>query len=100
MDERSPDSLPMRELFTQSERLNRELIEHIEQAFMPRVNDLERLVRGFGNAAERTSISDVAIRNAAAAVIKSDAFAQTLYRKLQEHVQAIHEGTRSILSND
>jgi hypothetical protein len=100
VDDRSPANLPLRELFTQAERLNREVIEHLEQSFMPRVNDLERLVRGFSNAAERTAISDVAIRNAAASVIKSDEFAQKLYKKMQAHVLAIHEGTRAILSNE
>lgn len=100
MVESDPTNLPLRELFTLSERLSRELMEHLEQSFMPRVNDLERQVRGYGNAAERTAISDVAVRNSAASVIKSADFANSLFNKLRTHLQAIEDGTRAVLSNE
>lgn len=99
MAESPIEQLTLRELFKQSERLVREAIEHLEQSFAPKAHQLATFVGTQEGKLELTPATDVAIRNQAAAILASDDFSQTLYRKLDEYLAAIDQGARRALGD-
>ena len=109
MAERPIDQLTVREVFTNSERLVRELIDHLERSFLPKVNDLERLLRppsAPGTEAhakektagkekeEKVTVADVTVRNQVATVLTTDDYSQNLLKKLNEYLVAVDNGAR------
>ena len=96
MAERPIEQLTLREKFTAGERLVRDLIEHLEQSFVPKVNELNKLVRQNGGE-QRNSAQDAAVRTQVAAVLGSEDFSQTIYVKLHEYLAAIEEGSSRAL---
>lgn len=98
MIERPADQLTLRELFIEAERLSRELAEHLEQGFLPKVQNLSRLVDPghvdiHGNPAE-----DVSVRNCAAQLLESEAYTERLYVKVQEYCDAIDRDVSRIIA--
>jgi hypothetical protein len=108
--ERPIDEMTLREKFTYSERLVRELIEHVEQSFLPKIAHLAELVapeeekterKPLADAipiAETKTVADADIRNQSAAILSSDDFSQTLFRKLDEVLAALDQGSRKALA--
>jgi DNA polymerase/3'-5' exonuclease PolX len=91
--------LPLRELFTTTERLLRELQEHLEQSVHPKVVHLDELTASWGNREGRNAIRDAAVRQQAAALLSSDEFTQSLVEKVLAHLDAIDRGTNKALNN-
>lgn len=89
--------MPLRDLFTGTERLMRELIEHLEQSQSPKLAELESLTQGYGSKEGRDAIKDVAIRQQAAAVLASDTFSQELLKKLLKHLAMIERDSSQAL---
>ena len=89
MVERSVEELTLRELFNDSQRLTRELIEHLDQGFLPKVRELTRLVRPAAGDPEYEHVEDITVRNHAARVLESEAFTQQLYIKVEQYYRAI-----------
>ena len=87
MAERPVAQLTLRELFTNAERLAREIIEHLEQGFIPKIHNLDRLVRAQEEGADE--VLDVTVRNTAAAALSSDEFSQKLLARMNEYLVAI-----------
>jgi hypothetical protein len=77
----------LRELFSNTERLTRELIEHLDKGFVPKVQQLKQLVRNGEPTADE--VLDVTVRNQAATVLISDDFNQGLCAKMDEFLSAI-----------
>jgi hypothetical protein len=94
MDDRPVEQLTLRELFSHSEVLARELSEHLEQSFLPRYRAVEDLVRSYDHAAERKEISDTSVRSRMATLLASDDFSQTLLSQLERYLKAIDDGAR------
>jgi hypothetical protein len=98
MVERSPEQLTLRQLFTEAERLTRELTEHLEQGFLPKLQNLARLtdpghVDVHGNPAE-----DVSLRNCAAQVLESELYTERLYEKIETYCTAIDGDVARIIA--
>lgn len=70
------------QLVKESDRLCRELLEHYRRDYLPRLAELERLVRP---ATQRTDyeVSDAAIANAIRRVCASEAYAVERLQELQ-----------------
>jgi hypothetical protein len=92
VDDRPIEQLTLRELFGNAESLLRELNEHLEQAFRPRIRAVDEVVRSFANPADRDEIADSTVRSRMAALIGSDDFSQTLISRLERLLRAIEEG--------
>ena len=92
MDDRPIEKLTLRELFTNAEGLVRELNEHLEQQFLPRLRAVDELVRSHAKPEERKEIADSTVRSRMAALLDSDDFSQKLYSRLERHLVAIDQG--------
>lgn len=98
MAERPIEQMTLRDLFGDAEWLLRELDEHLEQAFRPRVRAVEEVVRSHATPAERDEIPDSTVRSRMAALISSDDFSQQRISRLERLLHAIEEGgQRAIL---
>jgi hypothetical protein len=74
------DQLSLRDLFTDAERLTRDLIDHLEHGFIPKVQALNTLMLDGGEQLE-----DLTVRNSAATVLEGHAFSQKLLDKLDNY---------------
>lgn len=92
------DELTLRELFTTAERLTRELAEHLEQGFLPQVNELRRMTRIDKTVPDFTARHDAHIRVTVQQVLSTDQFTHQLYRKLREYLEGIDRAVTSITS--
>lgn len=99
MTERPIEELSLREQLGHAEQLVRELSEHINQSFLPKLRTAGDLVRGSQTSAERNDIPDSTVRSAMAALIKSDDFTQSLIDKLDPYLRSIHKGVERILES-
>ena len=91
MAERPLDQLTLRELFTNTEWLIRDLTEHLQQSFRPKAQALAELVRSYQLPEERDAIADTAVRTHAAALLGSDDYSQNLIEKLDRYLEVIDE---------
>ncbi len=98
MADRSIDRLTLRELATDSERLLREAVEHIELGFAPKVRAVSRLVRLSDESSEEDDVEFLTIRNRVADLLESDTFTERLYEKLDEYFAAIDRSVSKIVS--
>ncbi len=85
----SIDQLTLREKLRNVEKLTRELSDHLERGFIPKVHSLRRLARRGNDPEHRETISDIAIREAASTVIKSDAYTRELSEKTKRYLRSI-----------
>ena len=80
MAERPLDSLSPREKFSEATRNTRELIEHLEQAVLPKTQDFRRITRWDEN--ESSEMSDMTVRKAAEELIRRDDYTRKLCERL------------------
>lgn len=95
---RAPSQLTLREMFSDSERLASELVEHLELGFIPTNEQLIRLVRVVPDGIEKRRVEDISVRNQAAELLKSDHFTQELFEKLDEYLEAIDQSVNRIIT--
>lgn len=95
---RAPSQLTLREMFSDSERLASELVEHLELGFIPTNEQLIRLVRVVPDGIEKRRVEDISVRNQAAELLKSDDFTQALFEKLDEYLEAIDQSVNRIIT--
>jgi hypothetical protein len=98
--ERPVEQLTLRELFANTETLIRELNEHLQQSFRPKVGRLAELVRPGMSAEDRDAIADSTIRTHVAAVLSSDDYSQALLEKLDRHLAEIREGSKRAITQE
>jgi len=92
MADRAIDQMTIREVLSATELLVRELSEHLQQSFLPKVKELHRSVRSYAKPDERALIADSTVRIQSKHVLESDAFSQKLFAKLQQHLVACDGG--------
>ena len=81
------NKLPLRERLTIAERLTRELAEHVEQGFLPKIENLRRVTRQKESVA--SEVTDKTVRDTAARVRQSEEFTAELCAKIQDCVDSI-----------
>lgn len=91
MNERPIEQLTLRELFTDAEMLSRELTEHLEQSFLPRIRDVEQAVRNYSKREDREEVADATVRSRTSALLGSDDFTQQLLGRFEEYLSAIYD---------
>ena len=98
MAERPVNQLTLREKFIGAERLTRELTEHLEQGFIPKVHELIRLVQPLRTGAFPSDVQDLTVRNHSAAVLESENYTDQLWEKLEAHCQGVQSDVGRIVS--
>jgi hypothetical protein len=95
--ERNLESLTFREKIRDAAHLSRALIEHLEQAVEPKIQQLMGCVRVKPGAKEEDT-QDVTVRSLAAAVLESERFAENLNNRLVQYATAIVNESQDILN--
>jgi hypothetical protein len=90
----SPTDLTLRERVVASIRINRELIEHLEQGFIPKVHALRRVSRP--ESADAAPPGDKVVHAAAATVLEADHFTVGIYQRLIAHCESIREAVQDV----
>jgi hypothetical protein len=98
MAERPIEELTLREMFTNSESLVRDFIEHLNKSFHPKARALGELVRSYNIPAERDAIPDGSVRAHVSTLLASDDYSQAFFQKLDQYLQAIEERSQVAIS--
>jgi hypothetical protein len=93
-----PGELTLRDRVVVSIRSDRELIEHLEQAFIPKVHALRKLTRG-ERQADAAPPGDRTVHAAAAAVLEADNFTVGVYERLIAHCESIRTAVEELTGN-
>ena len=88
--------MTLRELLADSEHLTRELIEHLDQNFIPRAHALRKLVRPIVGSSVNEEVEDISVRNSALRTLKSEEFTEELYEKISQYSAAIDDAVSHI----
>lgn len=84
----SPAGMTLRQKLMETDKLTRELTDHLERGFVPKVHNLRRVTR-HGSEVENESITDLTVRSTADLVLDSAAFTTELVRGLEQFLAAI-----------
>lgn len=98
MQEKPVDQYTVREMFTEAERIARELSDHLEKGFVPKVGALSRIVRPHKAGDESPLVEDGVVRTHSAQVLESDQFTEKLYDRLQDFCLAVDKNMDRIIS--
>ena len=79
--------LTIREKLRDCERLTRDLGEHLQQNFLPKITELQGLA--VPNLQQEERIADISVRNSAQAVLESEQFTARLDEGLIAFAKAI-----------
>lgn len=91
MDE-SLDGVPLHTVCKEAERLTRELIDHLEQNLIPRTKEVHDLVKPDSPfSASGADVQDVTVRNQVSTLLESQEFAEKLFVKTRQNLEAIDE---------
>ena len=88
--------MTLREMLADAERLTRELIEHLNQDFIPKAHALRKLVRPTIGSSEHEEVEDISVRNSAIRALKSEDFTEELYENIHQYCAAIDEAVSRI----
>ena len=89
MAERRIEDMPLRDVFTEVEQLARDLADHLENGFLPKATGLKELVEVSDQGIGSDNVQDVTIRNHSAQLLERARFADKLYSRFDECVEAI-----------
>lgn len=81
------DGMTIREKLTEADRLMREVIEHLDNGFIPKTRTLSRSLQEHGDNV--SAMSDVTVRQQAAELIELNRFSEALYEKITALLEAI-----------
>ena len=96
MAERPVESLTLREKLIDAEKLSRELVDHLERGFIPKVHQLRRTARRAANPEHQSEIRDLTIRNSVDQVLKSDDYTRQLCDRAAALLNSIDTDVRTI----
>lgn len=83
-----PDSMPLREKIREAERLLRELTDHLDLSFQPKVHQVRKLTRHY-DPESGMSAADVSVRRSVADVLDSEVFSSQLATELGRFLTSI-----------
>ena len=96
MPETPLKDMTLREMLADVEQLTRELIEHLDQDFIPKAHALRRLVRPTASGSVNEEVQDISVRDTAIRVLKSEEFTKELYEKISQYCAAIDDAVSRI----
>ncbi len=92
---KTPDDLALRDRVTAAIRLNRELLEHLEQGFVTKVHQLRRVTRP-PKPGDEAPPGDKTVHSQAAVVLESDHFTVGVYQQLIAHCESIRKSVQEL----
>jgi hypothetical protein len=94
----SIDQLTLREKLRDAEHVLRELAEHLEMGFIPKVHELKKLSRQHDPASGLPPVADVTIRSYVSSVVESDRFTVGLNESLEKYLNAIQKDVGEVVN--
>ena len=91
------DNLTLREKLRDTARGVRELIEHLEMGFVPKVHELRKLSRQHDPTSGNPPVADVTIRSYVSAVVESDRFTVGLNESLEKYLNSIKSDVSEVI---
>jgi len=85
----------LRERVVAAMRSNRELVQHLEQGFIPKVHALRKVARPDQSPGDEPG--DKVVHAAAATVLESDHFTVGVYQHLIGHCELIREAVHDVI---
>lgn len=89
-------ALTLREKVREAERLSRELIQHLELGFLPKVQEVRRLSKAGTLPDQIDEVADASVRTSTQVVLKSYDYSAKLQETLEQFLQAIETDLRGI----
>ncbi len=75
---RAIESMTLRDKCREANRVLRELIDHLDQGFLPKVQSLQKLSRPRDAKFDPAQVRDVTIRTSAAAILEAEQYTSKL----------------------
>lgn len=91
MPDRPLEQMPLRELFVHIEHQARDLAEHLELNFLPKLQALDESVQ----PKNEDQVRDITVRTRAAQVLESDKFTLQMLQKMHDCLNAIDTALRA-----
>ena len=96
MEPENPDSLPLVERINKAEYFARELSEHLQQAFLPKLVDL----RSSSKKLDPDQVSDQTMYDKMAAVVHAEEFSEEVFSRLILYLESIQKDAHEVLGID
>lgn len=93
MEIENPNNLPLVERINKAEHFARELCEHLQQAFLPKLSDL----RSSSKKLDPEVVSDQTMYDQMASVLEAEQFASKIYGRLMRYLQSIQKDAVDVL---
>lgn len=93
MEIEDPNNLPLVERINKAKYLARELCEHLQQAFLPKLVSL----RSSSKKMNPDEVSDQTMFDQMSAVVNAEKFASELYLKLTKYLESIQKDAHEVL---
>ena len=88
-----PNKLPLVERINKAEHFARELCEHLQQAFLPKLLDL----RSSSKKLDPEVVSDQTMFDQMSSVVKAEQFATDIYARLILYLESIRKDANDVL---
>ncbi len=95
-----PESLTLRDQLNGADRLTREIMDHLERAFVPQAHELRRVTRVTGEDDPTSQLEDVTLRNQIDNLLKSDAYTKEMSERLQAYLASIGQEVGKIVGGN
>lgn len=86
---RATDGLTLRDKCREANRVIRELVDHLDQAFLPKAKNLRKLARGKDQSYDPSAVRDVTIRSQVSALLESEQYTIRLDEESKQLFNAI-----------
>ncbi len=95
MAERPVSQQTLREQFTNSEQLTKELVDHLEHNLLPKIHDLKKIVQT--ELKGEAVVEDITVRHHASDFLESARFTDELSDKMTAYFTSINQSVARIL---
>jgi len=100
MNEPFARALSLRDMFKESDKVVRDLTEHLDRGFYPKIRQLSRLVRPTETEPFEPGVEDVTVRSHVKSVLDSELYTDQLYQKLSQYSDAINTSVSRIVNGE
>jgi hypothetical protein len=96
MELENPNNLPLIDRLNKAEQLARELCEHLQQGFLPKLGSL----RESSKILDSEEVSDQTMFDKMTEVLKAEQFAANIYQSLMKYLESIQRDSQEVLGID
>jgi len=93
----SIEGMTLQDKVKNSELLVREMIEHLELGFLPKLKNLQKISRVSNNLSQLEEIANLTIRNHVVQVLESEQFTESLFEKLSLLTSALEKDMNDVM---